>query len=597
MENPIPSSVSPIPPVPPKRNGLTTKIVIIVAAVILAGAGVVFGYHYRQQQDRNISVDSHANQPSDAGGDSFVPPSGIQYDQSTSTPDSSYGGYDPYISQKCSDRLGILPSKSGEVQWQQPERLDNLHFTQNSSSNYDVNYRVGKFVSGKYQGGDLIISIISPDGLGLTEYDHLASLNGKYYYLTKYSGGTFDKDGKLNYWDPIIKISADSDFILSDLDFPQSIVDERNGAKLVQAPASGFFRNSNEFFCADHLVKVFTDPVAGDIYTESAAAGGNPSYGFYIKSPDGMKITYQLNIDFIGPDKVPLVNWNDGTKNKDEYSYQAIGGCGQSNFRDVADVSLGELKQIGATFSGEPVYGYKDGNAQELVDLYESYYIPQGQVKPSYQDFVASRPVFFWKDPFGMFVRFKNTKYAPMAECAKPVIYLYPEKQQEVRVQLDPAGGFTYTEPEYSKGWNVLADPDGQLINLADGRTYPYLFWEGRGGMYESPSKGFVVAQADVHQFLADKLRQLGLNGKETADFLDYWEPKMQGSPYYFVSFYTNSAVDRLAPLNISPKPDTVIRILMDYKPLQQPIQVQGYQIHTPQRKGFTVVEWGGVLK
>ncbi len=55
--------------------------------------------------------------------------------------------------------------------------------------------------------------------------------------------------------------------------------------------------------------------------------------------------------------------------------------------------------------------------------------------------------------------------------------------------------------------------------------------------------------------------------------------------------------MDELAPLTITPKPDTIIRLLMDFKPLQKPISVEGYNIKTPERKGFTVVEWGGVLR
>jgi hypothetical protein len=115
--------------------------------------------------------------------------------------------------------------------------------------------------------------------------------------------------------------------------------------------------------------------------------------------------------------------------------------------------------------------------------------------------------------------------------------------------------------------------------------------------MYETPDKGFVVAQNEVHKFLLGKLKQLGLNDKETADFMEYWEPKMQGSPYYFVTFMGNQAMEELAPLEITPKPDTVIRILMDFVPLEKPIKVEGFNIRTPERKGFTVVEWGGVRR
>ncbi len=71
----------------------------------------------------------------------------------------------------------------------------------------------------------------------------------------------------------------------------------------------------------------------------------------------------------------------------------------------------------------------------------------------------------------------------------------------------------------------------------------------------------------------------------------------MQGSPYYFVTFLGTSEMNKIAPLTISPKPDTVIRILMDFSPLAKPIKVDGYNIKTPARNGFTVVEWGGVLR
>jgi hypothetical protein len=55
--------------------------------------------------------------------------------------------------------------------------------------------------------------------------------------------------------------------------------------------------------------------------------------------------------------------------------------------------------------------------------------------------------------------------------------------------------------------------------------------------------------------------------------------------------------MNQLAPLTVTPKPDTIIRILMDFKALEKPEPAVGYPIRTPERKGFTVVEWGGVLR
>jgi hypothetical protein len=214
-----------------------------------------------------------------------------------------------------------------------------------------------------------------------------------------------------------------------------------------------------------------------------------------------------------------------------------------------------------------------------------------------YADFVKSKPIFFWYDSFGRLIGFQGTQFMSAAECGKPVIYLYPPKAEDVSVKLDPKGGFTKSEPAYDGGWNVRATPDSELTNLKDGKTYPYLFWEGRGGLYETPKQGFNVAQKDVHAFLTEKLSKLGLNAKESADFMEFWEPRMAGSPYFFVTFLGNQAMDALAPMNITPKPDHIIRILMDFRPLASPIPVQGFDIHTPKRDGFTVVEWGGVLR
>ena len=47
-------------------------------------------------------------------------------------------------------------------------------------------------------------------------------------------------------------------------------------------------------------------------------------------------------------------------------------------------------------------------------------------------------------------------------------------------------------------------------------------------------------------------------------------------------------------PLEINPNPDIIIRVLMTFKGLQSPIDVEEQKLDTPERTGFTVVEWGG---
>ena len=53
----------------------------------------------------------------------------------------------------------------------------------------------------------------------------------------------------------------------------------------------------------------------------------------------------------------------------------------------------------------------------------------------------------------------------------KPVIYLYPEQETDVRVTLDLAGELTCAYPAYGDGWSVRAAPDGTLTDES-GQTY-----------------------------------------------------------------------------------------------------------------------------
>ena len=50
----------------------------------------------------------------------------------------------------------------------------------------------------------------------------------------------------------------------------------------------------------------------------------------------------------------------------------------------------------------------------------------------------------------------------------EPVINLYPTKEQQISVKLDFNGKFTQTYPDYKNGWEVIAHPDGTLLNLDD---------------------------------------------------------------------------------------------------------------------------------
>lgn len=180
----------------------------------------------------------------------------------------------------------------------------------------------------------------------------------------------------------------------------------------------------------------------------------------------------------------------------------------------------------------------------------------------------------------------------------KPVIYLYPEKTMNIKVELDFQGEIIADYPNYNpaiSGWDVIAYADGRLINKADNKEYSYLFWEGNPkNIYNFDlSHGFIVEGKDMRWFLQEKLSEIGLTPKEYNEFIVYWYPLMKNNKYNLIHFagkeYTN-----VAPLTITPQPDSLLRVFMVFKSLDELIDIEPQKILPFERNGFTVVEWGG---
>lgn len=175
---------------------------------------------------------------------------------------------------------------------------------------------------------------------------------------------------------------------------------------------------------------------------------------------------------------------------------------------------------------------------------------------------------------------------------AKPVVYLYPEEETQVTVQLDYAGELTCTYPAYNGGWTVIASSDGTLTD-GEGQTYSYLYWEGKDNVEYDFSQGACVAGEDTAAFLEDALSQLGLTRREANEFIVYWLPHMEGNAYNLIAFQTSSYTDH-ARLTADPAPDTVLRVFMAWKPLDRSVELPPQTLAAPVRTGFTLVEWGG---
>lgn len=183
---------------------------------------------------------------------------------------------------------------------------------------------------------------------------------------------------------------------------------------------------------------------------------------------------------------------------------------------------------------------------------------------------------------------------------SKPVIYLYPEQNTLVNVQVKTAGKVVVSDPLYpAGGWQrVLAHPNGTLDY--QGKSYTELFYETESSSLSAPQEGIIIPTQNLEEKLREEITLLGLTKvNEQQEFLDWWVPRLQAlhSPYILFSVLDASEKARVDNVEILPKPDTFTDFIAYFKPLQKIENVEPLVITpAPQRLGFTAIEWGGVI-
>ena len=187
-----------------------------------------------------------------------------------------------------------------------------------------------------------------------------------------------------------------------------------------------------------------------------------------------------------------------------------------------------------------------------------------------------------------------------MLEVDKPVIYLYSENKINAEIKFLCKGDLTFTYPTYNDAWNVVVN--GNQIT-ASGKKYPYLFWEAETSElnYEIKNQtmnGFLIKTDTVVDFLENSLAALGLNTTEKTDFITFWAPRMIAKPYALVQFFVDDLYQKkISEMTITPTPDAIRRVFMMFTPLENndvDFTIFPQDLNSFQRKGFTVLEWGG---
>ncbi|MBQ7714320.1 MAG: hypothetical protein IJT70_00445 [Clostridia bacterium] len=173
----------------------------------------------------------------------------------------------------------------------------------------------------------------------------------------------------------------------------------------------------------------------------------------------------------------------------------------------------------------------------------------------------------------------------------KPNIYLYPEKECEVSVVFTLPELLTVTDPVYGNGWRVGAKPNGTL-SLGESE-YGYLFYESLTDpdIWQTEEGFFIPAEGREEAF-ERILSSYGLNGREIADFVEFWCEKLDEGCTYSMYPQLTEAVDGAMPVNVSPAPNSVLRIWFAFVKDSEPLREA--DIQSFDRDGFTLIEWGG---
>jgi hypothetical protein len=214
-----------------------------------------------------------------------------------------------------------------------------------------------------------------------------------------------------------------------------------------------------------------------------------------------------------------------------------------------------------------------------------------------------------------------NYGYFGEAGGYKPNVYLYPATEADINVWLAFVGGgrMTASEPEYIEGWDVTVTPEGRItayepVWFLDPETgehwpipargepageYDYLFYEGELAGPGQLDYGWVVPREEIESFFRETLAAYGFAGRETDDFVDFWAPRLSDYPLFAVYPQTAAEYEKLVSMAVFPAPDSVLRVVFTIRGLWENAELTLTEpaIAPFERRGFTVVEWGVILK
>lgn len=564
-----------------KRRRLSKRVVIMaVAVLLLLGGGAAAWYVIDQEQAKPAEDTSVVPEPIET-----------ETEPTASLPEATQTEKDILL-----DRF-VSPT-TGETWLPTPKKLSDQGYFR-TSPDYQIDipeyYEVGSRA-----GNKIIMSVLAVIGDDIRLYEK--SADGTVTFISRPDGDytyneDYEKDYPITYADGII---IDKTIHYDSLTLPRTI-DLGDGYSLKKR---GDFSSLGDFVREDSQMMEQVKKLGQStiLKTETTYADTNlTSIGYVIQLPTNTRtvMLYEpLELDLIG------YEWQHGLASGDTITAIARGCGGWLAAVTRSDIAKDEdFQLVGKSPSGQMVYEAKDPNYplvtkayDEFVDFYNVDGFDYAYKGISKDEFLNQHGILFYKDKSGQWLVFVRSELRPDGGCAKPVVYLYPTQAQEVKVRV--GADVKISEPFYNlqTGWRAWALPNGQLT--VNGQQYGSLFWEGPGhGAYPSITSGTVVSRDQAAATILSQLKQQGLNKTEIEDFMTYWQDKIPAKPYIRLTWFNTAQMDTLAPLYVSPKPDTVIRVFLDMDGFDSPISLPAQQLRAIPRNGFTVVEWGGLAQ
>jgi hypothetical protein len=188
-----------------------------------------------------------------------------------------------------------------------------------------------------------------------------------------------------------------------------------------------------------------------------------------------------------------------------------------------------------------------------------------------------------------------NNNNSNIHVARKPNIYIYPEKEISLKVNIDfPQDGNIITSiPSYNDGWDINVDPTGKINT-----TYNYLFYESIQPNKWQYDQGWIIEKDSLKEFFQNNMSEYGFNENEIKDFTEYWIPELTSFNYYLIYPQETEKINELIRLSFSVQPDNIFRLFYAIKGTNEKKDMDKPVIPNKlSRNGFHIIEWGVVIK